>query len=131
MATSQKRPGTHCAGAVVTDDLGRILLVRRANEPSKGLWSLPGGRLEPGETAAEAAARELLEETGLVVAIGRLLARADLGEFYVDHFAARVVSGSLVAGDDAMDAGWFTVDELRALPLSPRLIPELERMGVL
>lgn len=129
LATPQKRSGTHCAGAVVLDDSGRVLLVRRANEPSRGLWSLPGGRVEPGETAADAAAREVLEETGLVVSVGRLLARVDLGPFYVDDFAARVVSGSLVAGDDALDAGWFTVDEMRSMALSPNLLAELERMG--
>src|SRR5436190_190421 len=52
-----------CAGAVVRDDHGRLLLVRRGRPPSAGLWSLPGGRIEPGESAAAAAAREVWEET--------------------------------------------------------------------
>jgi len=63
-----------CAGAVVRDGAGRLLLVQRGRAPSAGLWSLPGGRVEPGETAAEAAAREVTEETGLVVEVHELLA---------------------------------------------------------
>src|SRR2546430_16924216 len=59
-----------CAGAVVKDQAGRLLLVRRGREPGRGRWSLPGGRVEPGETAAEAAVREVREETGLDVVAG-------------------------------------------------------------
>ena len=113
------------------DARGRLLLVLRANEPSRGRWSLPGGRIEPGETARAAAAREVREETGLDVAIGELLCRADLGPYVVDDFAATVVGGTLAAGDDALDARWCTADEVRALPLTPNLLVELERMGVL
>lgn len=120
-----------CAGAVVRDGAGRLLLVLRANEPSRGLWSLPGGRIEPGESAPEAAAREVREETGLDVAVGDLLCRADLGPYVVDDFAATVVGGTLVAGDDALDARWCDADEVRALALTPGLLVALERMGVL
>ena len=108
-----------------------MLLVRRANDPSRGLWSLPGGRVEAGETAREAAAREVYEETGLRVSVGELLCRVDLGPYAVEDFAATVTGGSLRAGDDALDAGWFTPAEVRALPLSPGLLAELVRMGVL
>ncbi|MFD1047221.1 NUDIX domain-containing protein [Kibdelosporangium lantanae] len=59
-----------CVGGVIHDTQGRLLLVRRAHEPGKGLWSLPGGRVEPGENDAEALARELFEETGLTVEPG-------------------------------------------------------------
>jgi mutator protein MutT len=121
----------NCAGAVVRDADGRLLLVRRANEPSRGLWSLPGGRIEPGETAAAAAVREVREETGLDVAVGEPLCRVRIGSYVVVDFAATVVGGALAAGDDASDARWCTADEVRALPTSPGLLAELERMGAL
>ena len=54
-----------CVGAVVFDDSGRLLLIRRANPPAQGTWSLPGGRVEPGESSEDAVVRELHEETGL------------------------------------------------------------------
>lgn len=116
---------------MVRDDAGRLLLVRRGHEPSLGLWSLPGGRVEAGETAAEAAAREALEETGLVVSVGPLLCSVVVGTYAIDDFAATVTGGTLRAGDDALDAGWFSPAEVRALPLSPGLLAELERMAVL
>jgi 8-oxo-dGTP diphosphatase len=60
-------------GAVIKDDQGRLLLIKRGHEPGAGLWSLPGGRIEPGETDAEALVREMREETGLTVQAGALL----------------------------------------------------------
>jgi ADP-ribose pyrophosphatase YjhB (NUDIX family) len=118
-----------CAGAVVRDDDGRLLLIRRGNEPSAGLWSLPGGRIEPGETAAEAAAREVREETGLDVSVGALLATVEIGHYLVHDFAATVVGGDLRAGDDAIDVRWCSDDEAAMLPLTPGLLDELRRMG--
>lgn len=120
-----------CAGAVVRDAEGRVLLVRRANEPSRGLWSIPGGRVEDGETPREAAAREVREETGLVVEVGELIATVDLGPYVVDDFAAVVVGGTLAPGDDASDAAFLTADEVRALSLSPGLLDFLSDAGVL
>src|SRR5881227_3376430 len=111
-----------CAGAVVRDGTGRLLLVRRAHEPSRGLWSIPGGRIEPGETAAEAAAREVREETGLIVEVGRLLKTLRLGSYLVHDFAATVVGGELTAGDDASDVRWCDDDEVGTLQLSPGLL---------
>lgn len=120
-----------CAGAVVVDDTGRLLLVQRANEPSRGRWSVPGGRVEAGESLAAAAAREVAEETGLLVDIGALLQTVALpGGYVVSDFAATVVGGQLRAADDALDARWCTPEEVRALPLSPGLLAELRRMGV-
>jgi ADP-ribose pyrophosphatase YjhB (NUDIX family) len=120
-----------CGGAVVVDSEGRLLLVRRAHEPSLGLWSLPGGRVEPGETAREAAAREVLEETGLVVEVGAHVATVDLGPYVVDDFLATVVGGTLAAGDDASEVAFCSPAEVRALPLSPGLLAFLEENGVL
>lgn len=119
-----------CAGAVVRDAAGRLLLVRRAHEPAQGMWSLPGGRIEPGETPAQAAAREVAEETGLAVEVGALLQTADIlgGGYRVHDFAATVVGGELRPGDDASDARWCTAEEVAALPLSPGLRGELAAM---
>src|SRR5438309_1285098 len=71
--TGPAEPRVRCVGAVVFDDAGRLLLVRRAHEPGQGRWSIPGGRVEAGETDARAVIREVAEETGLVVEILRLL----------------------------------------------------------
>jgi 8-oxo-dGTP diphosphatase len=117
-----------CAGAVVLDAAGRILLVRRGHPPSQGLWSLPGGRLEAGEAPAEAAEREVREETGLDVRVGALLASVELGDYLVHDFAAEVVGGRLAPGDDADDARWCSVEEATALPLTAGLLSELRRM---
>ena len=108
-----------------------MLLVRRANEPSRGLWSIPGGRVEAGESARECARREVREETGLDVEVGDLVATVDLGPYVVDDFRARVVGGSLVAGDDASEVAFFSPVEVRALALSPGLLAFLEEAGVL
>lgn len=120
----------NCAAAVVRDADSRVLLVRRANEPARGLWSIPGGHIEVGESPAEAAAREVREETGLDIEVGALLQVVPIGDSVVADFAATVAGGSLAAGDDALDAGWFTIEELRALPLSPALRENLAALGL-
>jgi 8-oxo-dGTP diphosphatase len=121
-----------CAGAVVRDDAGRLLLVRRGHDPGRGTWSLPGGRIEPGESAAGAAAREVREETGLDVAVGELLQTVELpGGYRVHDFAATVIGGELSAGDDADDVRWCTADDVSLLELSAGLLDELRRMGAM
>ena len=125
-----------CVGAVVRDESGRILVVRRARPPSEGLWSIPGGRVEPGETLVEAVRREVREETGLDIDVEGILGRVDIPHgdtvYDVADFAARV-SGNvppLAAGDDAGEARWVTAAELSDLPTAPQLIPTLARWGV-
>lgn len=120
-----------CAGAVVRDAANRLLLVRRGRPPALGTWTLPGGRLEPGESPAEAAAREVREETGLEVEIGELLATLPVLGYLVHDFAASVVGGSLQAGDDAADVRWVTPAELATIELSPGLLDALRAMRVL
>lgn len=120
-----------CAGAVVRDGAGRLLVVRRRNPPAAGAWSLPGGRVEPGEQPAEAAAREVREETGLEVSVGAELGRVRIGPYDIRDFAAEVVAGELRAGDDATEVQWVTIEQLRGLSTSEGLVDELARMGVL
>jgi 8-oxo-dGTP diphosphatase len=125
-----------CAGAIVRDSAGRLLVVKRGREPGRGLWSVPGGRVEPGETGAAAAAREVREETGLVVRVDRLVGAVDRpgpgGVTYrIDDFACTVTGGDLRPGDDAADARWVTDAELRALPTTHGLLDALTAWGVL
>lgn len=126
----EKPAPVECAGAIVRDDAGRLLLVRRGRPPALGHWSVPGGRIEPGENAAAAAVREVREETGLHVTVGAVLITAVIadGAYRVQDFEARVVGGELQAGDDASEVRWVTDDELDDLELSPGLREELLKL---
>jgi ADP-ribose pyrophosphatase YjhB (NUDIX family) len=122
-------------GGVVHDAAGRLLVVRRGHPPHAGHWSIPGGRLEPGEDDVAAVERELLEETGLVVRAGALLGVVELGppdaRVVVHDYRCELVGGDLRAGDDAAAAAWVTSAELRALPTTPRLLSLLGRWNAL
>jgi len=115
-----------CVGAVIRDSAGRILLVQRGHEPGKGLWSVPGGRIEPGETDEQAVAREVREETGLEVECGPLLGaieRPGLAgtTLVIRDYHAVVTGGELAAADDAADARWMTVQEVSGLDADGKL----------
>ena len=106
------------AAAVLVEDESRVLLVRRANEPFRGLWTLPAGFVNGGEDPAEAAERECLEETGLSVRVKRVLdvisgREHERGADFIIVYIAEVISGNLAPADDADAAEWF---ERTALP---------------
>jgi ADP-ribose pyrophosphatase YjhB (NUDIX family) len=125
-----------CVGAIVTDGQGRLLMIKRGHEPGAGLWSVPGGRIEPGETDAEAVVREMIEETGLTVEVGRLIGRVQrpgLNGAVIDirDYAATVTGGTLRAGDDAADARWVAPGEMESLDITEGLIDALTDWGIL
>jgi mutator protein MutT len=127
--TEGQIPMIRCVGAVVHDATGRLLLIRRATDPGRGQWSLPGGRVEPGETDAEAVIRELREETGLEVVPGKLVGSVErparTGIYLIFDYSARVAGGVLHAGDDASDARWVSSAEFSVLQEAGQLVAEL------
>lgn len=112
--------------ALVARD-GKVLLVRRNKSPDK--WGFPGGLIELGETVAEAALRELAEETGVIAEAGAvadvlsIIVRDDDGRVKNHYVLSAVmclwIAGEPVAASDALEAGWFTPDEWRGLACHP------------
>ena len=129
-------PRVPCVGAIVKDEAGRLLLIQRGHEPETGRWSLPGGRIEPGESDTQAVVRETREETGLQVTCGALVGsveRPGLRGAVLDirDYAATVTGGTLTAGDDAADARWVSPADLVGLALTSGLAETLTAWGVL
>ena len=118
-------------GAIVFDDAGRALLIERGRPPGAGLWSSPGGRLEPRETLAQAVSREVREETGLIVEVGGLACvverMADDYHFVLLDYFARITGGTLAAASDARDARFVALDDIAALPTTDGLLDVLLR----
>ena len=108
-------------GAVVLNEDGEVLLIRRAKPPRAGEWSLPGGAIELGETVHSAVVREVREETNLTVSVLELLMNVDSiikdDDGLIDYhyvlldYLAVTTGGTLKAGDDASDAGFFTLQD--------------------
>jgi ADP-ribose pyrophosphatase len=126
-------------GVLIQDD-DRYLLIKRAAEPDAGLWSVPGGMVELGEGAAEAAKREALEETGLEVEIVEVIGVVDKiieGDgnrikfhFVIVDYLANPVRGSLEASSDALDARWVKPSDFLDYEMSPTLVVLLKRIGL-
>lgn len=120
-------------GVVVYDESSALLLVRRRFNPARGLWALPAGFVDADEDPRAAAARECLEETGLIVDVGAVLdVHASPGgqaSFFLT-FHATMTGGMLVPGDDADDAGYFPLDGLPPLAFASTLAAVAARRGL-
>lgn len=128
-------------GAIVIHE-GRVLLVRRGRAPALGLWSVPGGLVELGETTVDAARREVEEETGLDVRIAglvgvvdRVTCDADGRVRYhwvlVDYLAYPQSNDTITAGSDAAEVRWVTIDEVERLPITDGLADMIKRAAAL
>lgn len=149
----KKRVPRLTVDAWVRDRAGRLLLVQRGRPPFEGRWGLPGGFCEYREKTEKACAREVQEETGMTVKVGKLLGvysdprRDPRGHTVSVLYAARPVKGKAKGGDDAAEARWFAPRELKGLsfafdhakiireqlrrraPTSARATPRLSRRG--
>lgn len=122
-----ERPIVGVGAVVLAQD--KVLLIKRGAEPSKGLWSIPGGAVETGERLRQACAREVLEETGLKVRVGPLVevvqriakdgrSRVEYHYVLMDYLCTTKMAEP-TAGDDADDARWVRLDELAELGVTP------------
>jgi 8-oxo-dGTP diphosphatase len=125
-----------CVGAVVVEGT-QLLLIRRGSPPAKGRWSVPGGRVEEGETLAEAVVREVAEETGLEVLCGGLVGWVeritdDHHHVILDFFAVVLEEAPVpTAGDDAAEAAWVPLADVAELDLVDGLAEFLHEHGIL
>jgi 8-oxo-dGTP diphosphatase len=131
-ASKNKNAYPHCplvaVGAIVFKD-NCVLLVRRGQAPSEGVWAIPGGSVEIGETLQEAAEREIFEETGIRIRAGKPIYTFDVIDrdadgkirfhYVIVDLAADYVSGQPAGGDDAAEARWVSTQQISELEVSP------------
>jgi ADP-ribose pyrophosphatase len=125
-------------GAVVIRD-GKVLLVKRGRPPGQGLWAIPGGSVELGETLQAAAEREILEETGVAIRAGEPVFAFDLIEkgedgalkfhYVIVDLATEYVGGEPSAADDAEDARWLAPEDLKDFNVAPVTLELLKKLG--
>ena len=134
-------PEIAAVGAIAVSD-GALLLIRRGHAPSRGRWSLPGGRVEPGETPQEALVREIAEETGLTVEVGELVGEVvrpgpngvtyRIQDYRVTVHSTNTGAGDdAVAGDDALDVAWVPLADVAKRQLSAGLLRTLRLWAVI
>ena len=121
------RPIASVAACVFKGD--RVLLIKRARQPSQGLWSVPGGAIELGETIRDAVKRELREECGIEIEVDRVINTVDLilpdekgriwFHYVVTYLLARYISGEACPGSDALEVRWARSEELDTLNMTP------------
>ena len=124
-------------GVVVINE-NRVLVVQRGKEPGAGTWAFPGGRLELGETLAEAAAREAHEETGLTIEPGEVIAVRDLIDrdeagrirfhYVLIDLLAQPVGGALRPGDDSLAVRWIGLEDMADLPMAPHMVEVVRQL---
>ncbi len=124
-----------CVGAVVVND-DCLLLIRRGHGPAAGEWSVPGGRVEPGELLAEAVVRELREETGIDAVCGAFVGWVErIDDSYhqviMDFLATAWTDDDPVAGSDAAEAAWIPLADVAALNLVEGLAEFLHEHGII
>jgi len=127
---------TLAVGAVVFKDR-QILLVKRGKAPAKGMWAIPGGSVELGETLKQAAKREILEETGISIKAGdpvysfEVIEHDDTGKirfhYYIVDLDCEYKDGQIKPGDDAVDARWISEKDLDLLQINPKTRELLHR----
>lgn len=127
-------------GAVVVRN-GLVLLVKRGVPPNCGLWAIPGGALEVGETLREGAEREIREETGITIRAGQMIFAGDLMQrdadgrvrfhYVVIDFLGEYVGGEVNGSDDALEARWVSPEEMRVLPATKTTVQLLRQVGFL
>lgn len=131
MTTVSDQPIVAVGVALVSDD--KILLIKRGQEPNKGLWAVPGGKVKLGEELKEAARREILEETGLEVEIGDVVWVGEIIEG--DHhlvlidFTGVVVAGELSAASDAEQVKWVPMSQAMEYPLTHTMRDLIETLN--
>lgn len=131
-------PLTGVGGLIVDEDM--VLVVKRENEPGRGLWSVPGGVLELGETTREGAQREIKEETGIDAELDRLLdvidsiTRDEKGvicyHYVLVEFLGHPVGGQLAAATDVKEAIWASLEDLNSLQTTRTLRRLIEKAGL-
>jgi len=141
MSRRREYPTRPIAGVgVMIRDGERYLLIKRAANPDKGLWSVPGGLVEVGERIEEAALREAIEETCLEVELVKRLGVVDKIEldeqgkvyyhFVIIQYLADVLGGEMCPMDDALEAEWVTLDQLKDYELTNSLKDFLIEIGM-
>jgi 8-oxo-dGTP diphosphatase len=129
----ENSPPTLAVGAIVVHD-DSLLMVLRGREPNKGLWTVPGGRVEAGEYLADALKREVREETGIEIEVGDLLGvleRRGEEHFVILDFLAQPLDDMAPrASDDAAEARWVPLREVAKLDCTPRFVETLRGWGI-